>query len=154
MLNDNGVDVTSHAVANAYTISMVTADHTVTATFATSSIIFWRNTSTGENSVWYMDGSTHTATAMLDPLTGPWRMVATADFNNDGIIDLFDPVYGAQIYSILDSANESTLLRRLKDLNVLYFLKPEPANPLYSDFEKIMNSSFLGQIFYDNHISA
>jgi hypothetical protein len=53
-----------------------------------TSFVFWRNISTGENTVWYMNGSTHTATAALEPLTGPWRMVGTADFNSDGEPDI------------------------------------------------------------------
>jgi len=51
--------------------------------------IVWRNTSTGENMIWYMRGTTVLNTKML--LTVPdqsWMIVGTADFNNDGKKDV------------------------------------------------------------------
>ncbi|MCG6534492.1 MAG: VCBS repeat-containing protein [Syntrophales bacterium LBB04] len=88
-LTDNGSDVKGQIAANVYTIPNVTTNHMVVASFLPGgATIFWRNISTGENTVWYMDGSTHTGTALVEPLTGPWRMVATADFNNDGEADI------------------------------------------------------------------
>jgi hypothetical protein len=88
-LTDNGNDVMAQVTGNVYTISNVTTDHTVVVSFiARGATILWRNTSTGADTVWYMDGATHAGTATLDPLTGPWKMVATADFNNDGEADI------------------------------------------------------------------
>jgi len=55
----------------------------VVASFTRKPEILWRNTTTGANSVWYMNGSLHTDTATLDTLTGPWKMVGAADFNAD-----------------------------------------------------------------------
>ena len=52
--------------------------------------ILWRNTSTGANAVWYMDGSTVTGTDMLpyvDPASG-WTIVGRGDFNGDGKLDI------------------------------------------------------------------
>ena len=52
--------------------------------------ILWRNTSTGYNAVWYMDGSTITGTDMLpyvDPASG-WTIVGRGDFNSDGKFDI------------------------------------------------------------------
>ena len=52
--------------------------------------ILWRNTSTGYNAVWYMDGATVTGTDMLpyvDPASG--RSIAgVGDFNGDGKPDI------------------------------------------------------------------
>jgi hypothetical protein len=89
-LTDNGSDVTSQAVGNVFTIPTVTTNHAVVASFVTRgpTIIFWRDSSTGENRAWFMEGSTRTATATLNPLPGAWRMVGTADFNNDGEADI------------------------------------------------------------------
>ena len=87
-LTDNGSDVTGQVAGKVYTLSAVTTNHTVIASFMTPAVIFWRNTSTGENTLWYMNGSTHTGTATLEPLSGAWSMVATADFNNDGQADV------------------------------------------------------------------
>ncbi|OPY64696.1 MAG: Subtilisin E precursor [Syntrophorhabdus sp. PtaU1.Bin050] len=51
--------------------------------------ILWRNTSNGQNLVWYMDRVTRTRTAYLPTLTDQnWKMVGTADFNNDGKLDI------------------------------------------------------------------
>jgi len=50
--------------------------------------IVWRNSTTGQNAVWYMDGVTYTGYAMLATVGAPWAIVGTADFNNDGKPDL------------------------------------------------------------------
>ena len=50
--------------------------------------ILWRNTATGANMVWYMDGITYTAYAMLTTVGSPWKIVGTGDFNNDGKPDI------------------------------------------------------------------
>jgi hypothetical protein len=51
--------------------------------------ILWRNSSIGENVVWYMEGTTWTGSA---PLLGvsdqSWQIVGTGDFNKDGNVDV------------------------------------------------------------------
>ena len=51
--------------------------------------IVWRNTSTGENKVWYMNGTTMTSSADLYAVADQtWTIVGTGDFNNDGNTDI------------------------------------------------------------------
>jgi hypothetical protein len=51
--------------------------------------ILWRNTTTGANAVWYMEGATVNGFAVLDSLTDQnWTIVGTGDFNNDGRTDI------------------------------------------------------------------
>jgi len=51
--------------------------------------ILWRNTSTGLNAVWYMDGTTRTGSDFLPELSDQtWKMGGTGDFNNDGKADI------------------------------------------------------------------
>jgi hypothetical protein len=54
--------------------------------------ILWRNTSTGDNAVWYMtgeNGSTVSSYEYLPPVAdSAWGIVGTADFNADGIPDI------------------------------------------------------------------
>jgi FtsP/CotA-like multicopper oxidase with cupredoxin domain len=51
--------------------------------------LLWRNSSTGENSVWYMDGTAMIGSAFLTPVTDQnWQIVGTGDFNADGKRDL------------------------------------------------------------------
>jgi hypothetical protein len=52
--------------------------------------ILWRNSASGQNAVWYMNGVTLTGTAFL-PSSAPgsgWQIVGVADFNSDGKPDL------------------------------------------------------------------
>jgi len=51
--------------------------------------ILWRNTTTGENVVWYMDGTTLTGVVFIDSVPDlNWQMVGTGDFNSDGKADI------------------------------------------------------------------
>lgn len=51
--------------------------------------ILWRNTSTGANLVWNMDGVTRTSTVGLPEVADlDWKIVGRGDFNGDGKTDL------------------------------------------------------------------
>ena len=62
---------------------------TLTSSTLKESDILWRNTSTGENSVWLMNGITLTATVSLPTVSDTaWELVGTGDFNGDGKLDI------------------------------------------------------------------
>jgi hypothetical protein len=51
--------------------------------------LLWRNESTGENYVWFMNGKDSTGGAYLDPVPDAnWKAVGLADFNQDGKVDI------------------------------------------------------------------
>jgi hypothetical protein len=52
--------------------------------------LLWRSSTTGQIAVWYMQGTTMTSVAIVNPsLPDPtWSIVGIADFNGDGQIDL------------------------------------------------------------------
>jgi hypothetical protein len=51
--------------------------------------ILWRDTSTGDNSIWFMDGATYNGSyAMLPTVATNWQIVGTGDFNKDGKPDI------------------------------------------------------------------
>jgi FG-GAP-like repeat/FG-GAP repeat len=51
--------------------------------------ILWRNTSNGQNVVWYMNGITYAGAGWLDTVNdASWTIAGTGDFNSDGKIDI------------------------------------------------------------------
>jgi len=51
--------------------------------------ILWRNTANGNNSVWFMNGTTLAGGAELQPVPDVnWQLAGAADFNGDGATDL------------------------------------------------------------------
>src|ERR1043166_6965275 len=50
--------------------------------------LLWRNTSTGANAIWYMNGTTIESTGTLPTADANWSLVAARDLNADGKIDL------------------------------------------------------------------
>jgi YD repeat-containing protein len=51
--------------------------------------ILWRNTSTGQNAVWYMEGETFIESASVNAVSDQnWKIVGTGDFNSDGKTDI------------------------------------------------------------------
>src|SRR6185503_5336502 len=52
--------------------------------------IFWRHASSGENAIWYMNGTVLTGGTLLTPaaVDTSWTMAGAADFNRDGHTDL------------------------------------------------------------------
>jgi hypothetical protein len=55
---------------------------------STASNILWQNSSTGARQIWVMNGTVHAATANLGTLSTQWNIVASADFNIDGKVDI------------------------------------------------------------------
>jgi hypothetical protein len=51
--------------------------------------LFWRNSQTGENAIWLMDGTTYTDAAFLPSLSGQSWDYSTGDFDGDGRSDIF-----------------------------------------------------------------
>jgi hypothetical protein len=51
--------------------------------------ILWRNTTNGQNAVWFMNGTTVTGFAVFDNMTDQnWKIVGTGDFNYDNRTDI------------------------------------------------------------------
>jgi len=51
--------------------------------------LVWRNSATGANVVWYLNGTTLVAQASLPAVSDPaWQLITTADINKDGQLDL------------------------------------------------------------------
>ncbi|OPY74742.1 MAG: FG-GAP repeat protein [Syntrophorhabdus sp. PtaU1.Bin050] len=74
--------------ATAYNSSNVESAYSSEVSNSASEIL-WRNTSTGENLVWYMDGVTRTGAAYLTSVPNQaWKIVGTNDFNSDGKPDI------------------------------------------------------------------
>jgi hypothetical protein len=72
-------------------------------------------------------------------------------FSNRRIIDLYDPINGSTIYSIIGTSNESELLNKIKELNVKYFLLPkESLRTIFPTYQKVVNQTILGRIFDNN----
>ncbi len=91
------VDGASVGAVSSYTFSNVTAAHTIAASFATTqpvtnAIFLWRNSTTGENVIWYMTGSkgtTLSSYANLPTVADPaWTIAGTADLDADGNPDI------------------------------------------------------------------
>ena len=51
--------------------------------------ILWRNKSTGQNVVWFMNGAAFSSYSWIDTVTDTnWQIVGTGDFNGDGKTDI------------------------------------------------------------------
>ena len=74
------------AINAAVTISVAT---TVTAPDSATLNILWRNTDTGANGFWYMNGATYIGDAMIDTVVDTnWTIVGTDDFDGDSNSDI------------------------------------------------------------------
>jgi hypothetical protein len=103
-VQDVVVDGVSVGAVTSYTFSNVTASHTISATFAPIHYqsgpltsfngddkpdILWRNTSTGQNAVLYMNGVTVTGVYFLPTVADPnWTIGGVGDFNGDDKPDI------------------------------------------------------------------
>ncbi len=84
--------------------------------------IFWRNSVTGQNAVWYMDGATFLSGALLPSMTDlNWTIVGVADFNGDTKPDLVwrNSVTGQNAVWYMDGLTflSGALLPSMTDLN-------------------------------------
>ncbi len=50
--------------------------------------ILWRNTATGQNAIWFMDGTSVTSTAFITTVANAWTIAGVGDFNADGKADI------------------------------------------------------------------
>ena len=51
--------------------------------------ILWQNTSTGQASIWEMNGNSMIGGGTVSPNPGPtWKAIGTGDFNDDGHSDI------------------------------------------------------------------
>jgi hypothetical protein len=110
--------ITYYFAATAYDISgnesafsnevAYTVPSTVNNGKATIREIFWRNTATGQNMVWYMNGTTMTNSAGIYAIADQtWTIVGTGDFNNDGKPDILwrNTATGQNVVWYMDGAN-------------------------------------------------
>jgi hypothetical protein len=51
--------------------------------------LFWRNTTSGANAIWFMNGNVVRSTAGVSTVSLAWQPVAFGDFNGDGRSDIF-----------------------------------------------------------------
>lgn len=63
---------------------------TTASTVATAMRLLWQNTSTGDRSIWIMNGASWDGSsyALLPTVSTTWTMQASADFNGDGNADI------------------------------------------------------------------
>ncbi|MGZ8155836.1 MAG: FG-GAP repeat domain-containing protein, partial [Burkholderiales bacterium] len=51
--------------------------------------VIWRNTKTGDNGIWFMDGVTRTSSALFANVPdAQWTIAATGDYDGDGKADV------------------------------------------------------------------
>jgi hypothetical protein len=69
--------------------------------------ILWRNPTTGDNYVWFMDGTNFTGSALLFNVAAPWEIVGTGDFNADNKPDILwrNPTTGDNYVWFMDGTN-------------------------------------------------
>jgi hypothetical protein len=73
--------------------------------------ILWRNTSTGQNIVWFMNGTAFSNYVFLPTVVDQnWKMAGTADFNGDGKFDILwrNTSTGQNIVWFMTGANGTT----------------------------------------------
>ena len=71
--------------------------------------ILWRNVSSGENVVWYLNGTTWIGSAVLLGVSDQnWQIVGTGDFNKDAHVDILWRYYGAGGYNVVWYMNNAS----------------------------------------------
>ena len=84
--------------------------------------ILWRNKTTGQNVVWFMNGTTYSNYAEFMQVTDTnWQIVGTGDFNNDGKTDVLwrNTSTGQNVVWLMDGVNYGgyAWLLEVADLN-------------------------------------
>jgi hypothetical protein len=84
--------------------------------------ILWRNKTTGQNVVWFMDGTTYSNYAELMQVTDTnWQIMGTGDFNGDGKTDVLwrNTSTGQNVVWLMDGVNYGgyAWLLEVADLN-------------------------------------
>jgi hypothetical protein len=84
--------------------------------------ILWRNKTTGQNVVWFMNGTTYSNYAELMQVTDTnWQIMGTGDFNNDGKTDVLwrNTSTGQNVVWLMDGVNYGgyAWLLEVADLN-------------------------------------
>jgi hypothetical protein len=107
--NISGATGSSYSIASAsltdagsYTVVATNSVLTATSNAATLSVraiaadfngdgksdLLWQNTTTGERSLWLMNGTSFQSSAGLGTISNDWSIAATGDFNGDGKPDI------------------------------------------------------------------
>ena len=107
--------VTYFFAATAYDDTNLESDFSEEVSYNTTSEtkIIWRNPTTGENYVWYMDGTTRTSSVKLTTVPSPWEIVGTGDFNSDNKTDILwrNPTTGENYVWYMDGATRTSSVR-------------------------------------------
>jgi len=69
--------------------------------------ILWRDSTTGQDVVWYMNGTTHTGDGSVQSVPTNWNIVGVGDFDGDGKPDILwrDSVTGQIIIWLMNGTN-------------------------------------------------
>ena len=75
--------------------------------------ILWRHATSGQNVVWFLNGTSLMQGVFLNPSTLPdvnWKMVATGDYNDDGKVDIVfrHAVSGQIVMWFMDGINRTS----------------------------------------------
>ncbi len=88
-----------------------------------SSDVYWRNTTTGQCLVWYMQGLLPSRTAIVYTAPAEWKTIGAGDFNGDGVSDVLwhnsttGEVYVHRMSSTGINPTGTGSLGRVADLN-------------------------------------
>lgn len=81
--------------------------------------VWWRNVTSGANTIWYMDGVTPTSGVAATAINAAWNVACLHDFNGDGETDVMwrNPSSGADILALM---NGVTIAGFLGSLSIPY----------------------------------
>ncbi len=100
-----------------------------------SADIVWRDTTTGENRVWYLNGTSLVSSTALPPVSDvSWKIAGIADFNGDGRSDLLWH----------NGATGQTLLWYMGGHTYIGFATVNDANPAYDGWQIAAVADFNG----------